>query len=318
MKNSAVVFPLASAVLLSSILIVAPASSDDAEPKAGYMDFLNAKIAEATDGNVQPDRQGITEEFFERFGPSLTANNLRAMDEATLIELYESAYYAADIALDQDIAKLLTSVTSEILRRDISIDIGLDGHVINTPQLATADVLLKTRQFKRAGTWIDSHNLDRRPWQFENGQAMPDEADVPFTLGMEADGEHILAKLIPRRLSDQSRVVAVVHPNCAPSRQAMRFYESARASSSEDGGDIIWLVAQSGSVPAEPIINWNRNHDHATFEVSYRDGDWPTEMGTLRTPVFFRLEDGVVADKVVGWPNDEQSEAVSQLLNPEN
>lgn len=111
-------------------------------------------------------------------------------------------------------------------------------------------------------------------------------------------------------LASGDRLVALVHPGCAFSRQAVADVNRDRGA--EFPVDMLWVLPFNPTLSADAIHDWQQPYRDLRFHIPIRFEDW-SFLQSGEVPVFYRIRDGEVVDKVVGWPDEGNMAALRRL-----
>ena len=112
-------------------------------------------------------------------------------------------------------------------------------------------------------------------------------------------------------LASGDRLVALVHPHCAFSRQAMVDLTSDREAGLP--WETLWVIPFAPNLAADAIHEWQQAHPDVRFHIPSRFDDW-SFLQQGEHPVFYRINDGKAVGRVVGWPADGNLAALHQLF----
>lgn len=74
-----------------------------------------------------------------------------------------------------------------------------------------------------------------------------------------------------------------------------------------------WIAPPEDLLAYPDISEWNRRYEFAQISVAFDAGGFG-EIELVQTPVFYRVRDGKVVDRVVGWDKAKQPAALKQFL----
>lgn len=97
-------------------------------------------------------------------------------------------------------------------------------------------------------------------------------------------------------------IVVVSSPLCGFSNAAGTFI-SMDSLLADGFKDALWLVPPEGDLRVREVESWNRRHPSQRMVLTYDWLDWP-QIDDWSTPGFYFFADGVVVEKVMGWPLD--------------
>lgn len=104
-------------------------------------------------------------------------------------------------------------------------------------------------------------------------------------------------------LDEGKHIVVVSSPLCGFSVAASDAAASDPSVSSVLSEHGVWLVPPARRLYNDEAIEWNEKHPSQRMVLAYRQDDWPI-VDNWAMPIFFFVVDGVVVDRIVGWPKD--------------
>jgi hypothetical protein len=291
----------------ATLLCPLPALSEDlfAEQVDRFRDELRALVDEADSANTRPDRNRIDSLYRSYFTgrPFQERFENHSPDELVALHAATEAAFAYSLSpwLLDHLGHLVTR-HAEQLRQD---DAGRPNVERASLERFHAD-LLRARRFSQAQEFAERYELDASPWN------VIDETPTgtgPTVLEIDPNRTEVTLTRTTVDLAPGTKIVAVVHPHCGPSRRAMIHIEDDPTLTSLFAGRTVWL-ADARRMALEPFVDWNAEAREIKIAISYDNHAWPPEIGFMRTPVFYFLRDGVVRDMVIGWPGPKQVERI--------
>lgn len=66
---------------------------------------------------------------------------------------------------------------------------------------------------------------------------------------------------------------------------------------------MFWVAPQDSNLSYDAFAKWNQMYPTAPHAIVHRAVEWPL-LDFSATPVFYFFRDGVIQEKVTGWPPD--------------
>lgn len=290
---------LVSASLLSPL----PALCGESLPERvdRFRTELEALVDNVDPTSPRPDRDRIEHLYLDYFASKPFHEEFENLTLDVLVALHTATEAAFFYTLSPMLLDRLGCVLTQIVDRFRQADTA--GSSVERRYLESFHAnLLRARRFSQAREFAERHALDASPWY------VIDETPTgagPTVLEISPDRTSITLARTTVSLGPGPKVVAVVDPLCGPSAGAMNQIEGDQGLVSLFSGRTLWLADARRSVPIEPLIDWNTKAREIKIAISYDNHAWPTEID-FSTPVFYFFRDGVVRDKVIGWPGPER------------
>lgn len=106
-----------------------------------------------------------------------------------------------------------------------------------------------------------------------------------------------------RKVDKEDVVVIISSPLCGFSKAASDAIEKDDTLSAFFSKYGLWLVPPMRRLHVNRIASWNELHPTQMMALAYKTKNWPI-IDDWSTPVFYFVSNGIVVDKVVGWPKD--------------
>lgn len=237
------------------------------------------------------------------FAPLVEAN-LTATQAYEILELFGVSRFARSIRYlrvesprDRDIMGLDASFTSPVRR-------GAEASATNDRYV---EMVLR-REFAEARAYAAAHPDDQLvPLPEISGQ--PPASAAVLRIPTDPRGPLEYERL---NLDHGETLVIVATPHCGFCEQAIQVI-AANPDLQEALAGAHWIVPPEDLLAYPDISEWNRRYAFAQLSVAYDAGGF-SEIELDQTPVFYRLRDGKVMDRVVGWDKTKQPAALKQFL----
>lgn len=133
---------------------------------------------------------------------------------------------------------------------------------------------------------------------------MKDRAfDQARTVYVATGSDQVRSAVVP---DDFTGVIVVARPGCGFSdRMLSAVMDEAGLTDAMTGGGMLVLPPNDDGT-GQGVASWNAANSPLPYHAVRTRADWP-EVGVWATPSFYRYEDGVVVDSMIGWPRDEES-----------
>lgn len=165
--------------------------------------------------------------------------------------------------------------------------------------------LLSLRRFDEARELANAY-------EFDPPEPLPDMTD-----GLSAaDGTPTVYLVSPsgRRLTRTSidmdhgaKIIVISHPLCHFSRNAMEFIKGAPVLDAVFARNALWVAPVDRNINFDVLQGWNKSHPDSAHVLAHSRNEWPY-LDSWSTPTFYFMKDGILIDKVVGWPSDDQGQ----------
>lgn len=139
----------------------------------------------------------------------------------------------------------------------------------------------------------------RQSYAFQNRETNPLEPTDRLVMTPLPSGEwHIEAM----DFADYTGVVMIKHPHCGFCQLAVQTIEADPALMAALEDNSLWLVSAAELDEPSVIVRWNQEHP---FPLRYASdaNEWP-ELDFSSIPRFYVFRDGVLVQKLTGWPED--------------
>lgn len=157
---------------------------------------------------------------------------------------------------------------------------------------------VSVRDFERARAVFANHHVDGAIPPPTTIDSIPESSILP-TIWEVSSTEATLTRK-PLNLVNGPRVIVIAHPLCHFTQDAVRDIEG-----SELGTSLLpistWIAPQDRRLDIQVFQEWNRKHPSEAMSIVNSQDEW-RDFDNWGTPTFYFLKDGVLKDKVVGWP----------------
>lgn len=141
-------------------------------------------------------------------------------------------------------------------------------------------------------------------------QAIPNRVRVdatipsngPFTWRVAGNGEEIVRQTVA--WPKGAALLVISHPRCGFSRQLLHTLESDAELEAALPPFRLLLAPTFGTFDFQGVHSWNREHPRFLHELVDRPVQWDAWVKNWQTPQLIFLVDGVVRERVVGWPTE--------------
>jgi hypothetical protein len=275
-------------------------------------------IAMASDATLPlQQRVGILERLIEE-RPDLTDTEFAQRIALVFSELQFSVDVARvsklkNVELDQlfgalTFAALYTGEASYVPQMRQTLE-EIERREIMSPNqiLAMHKAYILSRDFNAAqelSARHQHHDMDRIP-TFTS--VVRSDYTGPTAWAVE-NGQHLVRK----QVQAATGVLVIAHPGCRVSRNAVRAILDSPTATQIFAKTAVWLVPHAAELPLQMIRDWNENHsDIGALMIPHSRDEWP-QVDYWGTPAFYFLRDGIVVEKVIGWPEERQ---IDELLH---
>lgn len=244
----------------------------------------------------------------------VTRNLPRAIRAEMIVQKYHVLYPSADLSrLGKK--ELELRFASADVATFYSHDDVIAGEMLDIYKLLRAKEVRRPEELSAvAGAQIISRSFSRLDGMQEIGP-LPKEFNVPEidnkVVEVNANWQILrpsAGKLIRDVYPiDQGKFVVVIsNPLCGFSEAASKVIESDKDLSVFFSKHGLWLVPPARRLYDVDVIEWNKSHSSQKMVLAYKTNNWPI-IDDWSTPIFYFLENGIVVDKIVGWPKNGQN-----------
>jgi hypothetical protein len=275
---------LCALLLLASGTIV---SSEIDNAFTEYRAGIERELAASRGGSHVQLRQHAIEQYERYFGKA----KLSELSSLDLDLILRAAGIAGTYAPEERYARDMVAVLDELSRR---------GDATKIHSGATYRMLVAVRDLdgaRRVAAKYPAEKFEALP----TVRMDPRSAKGPRVWSTSDDPNEVVQRRVA--LDDGPRIVVVSHPRCHFSRNAV-----AAIAGDDVLGPIFrtyatWIAPQNGALYLPALQRWNREHGDFPVALVVRQTEW-TFVDYWNTPTFYFLKDGVVVEKVVGWPRE--------------
>lgn len=266
--------------------------------KERFDDFYNVEAS--TQEMVDTERAQLIAKNYElQFSGRNNTKNLNKIDDNDLKLLFYAADITSFYTFDPKFIEKMEYYFSELLRRKIApIKYYYDIYA----SLVANREFSKAERFARRYPKIKFHSLPKVVDRF-NGEKS-EHTGLFFS-----EGERILArKVVP--IEKGPKIIMIAHPSCHYSKNAMEAIRSNKKMK------IIFNRYATILAPADREVDfsifrvWNKSNPDMAMALAYKRHEW-SMFDSWETPTFYFMKDGLVIDKIIGWPDDSK---VNDLL----
>ncbi|GAB3253836.1 hypothetical protein [Chitinimonas naiadis] len=275
-----------------SVALISLAYADSISPAVGAQSFLQYANELADAVPCKPDGvidAAIGKRFDEALADRYTLDQLKALDEGSLLLLHKAAIKASSASRDAAHIKAQALVLEELARRQLA-------------EPRYYDWLFRSyvdgRMFSEARALQLAHpsnGMERLP-EVIDPAGLPGKTPRLWVVD-DQQRRLVLQPFVPETL----QVIAVVHPNCQFCERAFQAIDADPVLAKALGHHVTWLAPQAGTLDFDLIQQWNRDHPRRRLALAVANQDWPM-VDTWATPAFYFLKAGKVVSKVGGWP----------------
>jgi hypothetical protein len=118
---------------------------------------------------------------------------------------------------------------------------------------------------------------------------------------------------VESRAQDAAQLIVVAHPSCGFSRRAMSSLMQDSDLKQMLPKNKVFLVPQTGQIPRESLVQWNRANPSFAIQLVHSQDAWP-EVTYWSTPNFYAVKAGKVVGHLQGWPQEGRKAEMLALL----
>lgn len=272
--------------LLLSFPLLAQDASSEMRIQQGYLALRNAEHA-ASGATQHGDNyaQRLIDIYQQQIEPYRPADLKTLYSRHDLRTLMDAADYVASYSRDPRHVADMRSALEQLQARDADALAdwqGLQAHYVRLRDLDAA----------RALALLHPGLADIPPLLAE--KTLP----KPWRVAFADDGTLRLTAYTPK---PGYTIIAIGHPACHFSRNAVAAIEADPALREAFAGHAVWLSPQDGRLPVAMFRDWNQQHALAVMTPVWLESEWPLVDG-WGTPTFYFVRDGRLISKVTGWP----------------
>lgn len=168
--------------------------------------------------------------------------------------------------------------------------------------------LIAARNYEGARQWRIENNLKVRFEDHELVSVVSDTREMG-ELKLGKDGVKYQSFAFPAG----GFLLAVAHPQCHFSQYAINAIHSDTQLMGELSGRVRWLAPQQREDNLENFRRWNAGFPNAPIFQAYANSTWPS-VDTWETPTFYFHWNGILKEKIVGWPIEGRRKEVYRAL----
>jgi len=299
--------PLLSRLVLRKIGLVialtACIQAAKADSLSQRIEYLSSAIQQISRSELSSSEQArrISQDYLQQFAThpawrEVSDGELRAF---FALSAKASFYSDAPVILQQLYAALYELAARQLASAaDIQL---VDASLISTNQFAQAQALRLA--FPQA-------NLSRLPsvshtpepgsafsfWQIA-GESLNDlqlrGANLQFAKGVQ--------------------VVVLSHPDCHFSRRLFQGLQQDPELRQHFPKQTLWLAPANRDTPIARLWQWNQAQPEFHHVLSYQASAWPF-ISDIATPSLFIFEDGILKQRIIGWPKEGRKQELLQAL----
>ena len=286
---------LYAVLLILSCHVPEPMAAEQTSITKKFDIFSNVEKTLKLSSRERGIRIGLS--YDELFGVQ-DATKLRALSTKELNLLFRATNSAAFYALRLRDAENLRLILDELFRRN-------EANRQHFEDVYGAYVAM--RHFDDARALANTHKL----------KDLEDLPPLVDSVSRSIQGPTVLrVDLAEHKLTRQAldirsgtKIIVISHPLCHFSRNAVQAIEQDAVLSVIFKKDSVWIAPTDRRLYVKTLQDWNRSHPVIQYSLAYDLREWPM-VDSWATPTFYFLKNGMLVDKVTGWPEEGQREAL--------
>lgn len=289
---------LAAALLTAGhALSVARANEAPAAPVVQSVDAGSLlDWVDSVSGEMSPTR--IAETLRKRYLEAYGSARPSAMDDQALEAMFEALEVVAFYSHGTAPARELLSLASELERRSLA----------TAQQLETVHAaLVAARLLDEARAFHDAHpDLEARRVPAVEDRTTQSGGDPPVLVWDAGRGMLVRESV---DLDAEYQVLVVSHPSCGFSQAASGAIQDDPELGPLFERHATWIVAPPGNLPLDAIERWQSAQPAQRIALIDSPPTW-SFIEVEQTPTFYFLRNGDVVERVQGWPDEGNREAL--------
>jgi hypothetical protein len=266
--------------------------------------YLQFKVSQDRWQNrgVHAFKRNISSFYDNTFNSFHNEKSLSKLSDADLHIIFRAAHdalfytnnvrYLNDIRLDYDI----------LSSRGIASDLE-SGQIFRS--------LVRLRRFDAARYFSFSHSeikleLLPRVWDLRT------ETGRPSIMAVDSEAPDLYLHNFHIKQKGPE-IIVVGHPRCHFTQNAVKAIEKNLKIHYLMQRYSTWISPQDGRIDVASFQFWNREHGDFPIAITWQESQW-SSIDDWETPVFYFFSDGILKDKVVGWPRQGNATALIRGL----
>jgi hypothetical protein len=283
---------------------------DIVKNNAEFREVVEQWSDEAIPTGVRAKRADLRPEFDGRFKPHLQAGPAHLSD-LELAALYNALHTYMYYTQDPEYGEYLVLLSDEISRRNDAIS---PGHVEKTlRQLFSARMINQIKDFADKYPEKVGHALNfQLDTLIDENDASDQAPNIIYT--QEREDGMIQLERASLELNTGSWFVALIHPGCAFSLEALNYLRKNAYLLDGFDGTAVFVARQDGIIADQSLNPIFADESGIRVGVSYKDEDWPEYIQFFLSPMFYLIRDGRMIEEIMGWRGEETAAHIRELL----
>lgn len=284
-------------LVLAVLVLAATACTLAVERRPSSAERLSSFSAIAKGDNSLDDKIGALREQFVGIAELNQAEQLVALEDATLRALFEANYFMCFYESSLECVDGMRLSLAEIEVRKLSQPSDFEW-------MYTA--FLDARIFEEANALALKKRVDAPIFKFDSSAGQSTKRGKVWALS----GSDLHHRNVDLR---ETSLLVVAGPGCHFSRRAALALwndPELRAFLSENA---VWISPVDGLGTPSALRDWNAQFPDFELVVADNVHDWPG-IELREVPGFYLLEHGKVAAALMGWPSDERVDQLRALI----
>ena len=301
------------AITFASLTLTARA---DLNLGPGFDEEMTSLLMQSIETGQRSDPDQVLAIFLRQFEGSLQALVNLSIGDAELEELFGALSTAISAPEDQRFINALFEATTELDRRSVVPAFIRELPFFDHPAQPAYKTLIGAHAFDVAERLAALFPDHIQPLELVMDTTEDFDPTKPAVLTLMDDGPP--SRLVATNLPIQQGrwLLAVVHPGCWFSLEAMRWIEQH----SENIGPMlpentVWVSPQHHLHTFTHVQEtWNQTAELINIVFAYRNAAWPPSILINFTPTFYLLEEGEIIASVSGWDEDKGPDELMALF----
>lgn len=181
------------------------------------------------------------------------------------------------------------------------------GIASSTHLWKTYFALVASREYARAKSWREENQLNlEHEWH-----ELPSRPKMSTIGGLRLGRGGV--EFRPFSFPPGAFMLAIAHPRCHFSRYAIADISADAQLVRELAGRSLWIAPQQREEDLSAFREWNATYREAPISQAYLNSQWPS-VDTWETPTFYFYFNGVLKEKVTGWPREGRRKELYRAL----
>lgn len=291
-------------ILASGLATIAVASDSKPTDVAERLNALR-KVDESTFGMPSEQQRvaRIVSEYEKLFSEYFSSDRLESLSGEKLKLVFQATNMAVFYSGEGKYLRQLQTVLQELES---------NGLVTDEHYRDVHEGMIEARVFADARRMAEEHaDLNLEPVPAVNKSPEMATHEGPREWAVAADSYELTQR--PVNLKDGPRIFVAAHPKCHFTQDAIQDIEQDPKLSQVMKNHSKWIVPQGRSLAIDAVRKWNNNYSAAPMTLVVERDDWPM-IDYWGTPTFYFLDNGVLKDKVRGWPKGGRKEEIWAAL----